>query len=232
MSGPVNIQSAGQWQDILSTTNVVIADFYADWCGPCKMIAPHFEKLSKEHSKPKKVAFCKIDVDSLSSISRTYGVSAMPTFIIFHGGQPIETIRGANPPALTSAISKAVKLPAKPGHGAGHSFQTPGRTLGGQGVGSGTTVRPSTAASLGLSLWGVAKHVATVGGLYVVSLIAVDPYKAAENSRFNMVNPPPPSQQRGGWAPSFVSGGAKKPPARAAARPSQLKTLADLGKEE
>ncbi|ROT41092.1 thioredoxin-like protein [Sodiomyces alkalinus F11] len=174
MSGPITIQSAGQWQDILSTTNVVVADFYADWCGPCKMIAPHFETLSKEHSKPKKVAFCKINVDSLSSVSRTYGVTAMPTFIIFHAGQPIETIRGANPPALTGAISKAVNLPAKPGHGAGHAFQAPGRTLGGgEGVGSSRTVRPSAAASAGFSIWAVIQHVVTVVGLYVVSLIAV-----------------------------------------------------------
>lgn len=140
------------------------------------MIAPHFEKLSKEYSKPKKVAFCKINVDSLSSVSRSHGVSAMPTFIIFHAGKAIETIRGANPPALASAISKAVNLPAKPGHGAGHAFQTPGRTLGGEGVGGGsasTVVRPSAASSVGFSLRSVLQHVVTVVGLYVVSLIAV-----------------------------------------------------------
>ncbi|KAF3351271.1 40S ribosomal protein S22 [Verticillium dahliae VDG2] len=104
MSGLISIQSPSQWQDVLNSTNVVVADFYADWCGPCNAIAPHFEKMANEYSKPKKAAFCKINVDTQSTISRAHGVSAMPTFIIFHAGKPIETIRGANPPALATAI--------------------------------------------------------------------------------------------------------------------------------
>lgn len=104
---------------------------YADWCGPCKMIAPHYERLAKEHSRPKKVAFAKVNVDSQSSVARSNNVAAMPTFKIFHGGNCVETIKGANPSALTEAITKAVRLAdAAPGGKSGDAFKSPGRTLG------------------------------------------------------------------------------------------------------
>src|SRR6478752_1648870 len=93
------------------------------------MIAPTFEALAKEHSRPKKVAFAKVNVDNQSGIARAQGVSAMPTFKIFHNGTCIETIKGANPPALTAAINNAVKLG---GPATGNVFKTPGRTLGGE----------------------------------------------------------------------------------------------------
>jgi len=104
---------------------------YADWCGPCKMIAPHFERLAKENSIDKKVAFAKVNVDSQSTIAKTNGVSAMPTFKIFHNGTCVETIKGANPSDLSDAIGKATKLANTPGGRAGDVFKTPGRTLGG-----------------------------------------------------------------------------------------------------
>jgi thioredoxin 1 len=144
---------------------------YADWCGPCKTIAPHFEKLSKEYSKPKQVAFCKINVDNHSSISRTHGVTAMPTFIIFHGGQAIETIKGANPPALAAAITKAIALPPKAGGGA--AFKTPGRTLGGEGVGGRGPAAAAGGPIFGFYLTDILKHVFAVLGLYFVSVLAV-----------------------------------------------------------
>ncbi|KAL6697530.1 P-loop containing nucleoside triphosphate hydrolase protein [Trichoderma pleuroticola] len=131
MSGPINIGSDGEWQSLLSGTTVVVADFYADWCGPCKMIAPHFERLAKEHSRPNKVAFAKVNVDNQANIARTNGVTAMPTFKIFHNGTAVETIRGANPSALTEAITKAVSL--SDGGKVEDVFKTPGRTLGGDG---------------------------------------------------------------------------------------------------
>ncbi|OLN96478.1 Thioredoxin [Colletotrichum chlorophyti] len=215
----VNIQSAGQWQGILSSTNVVIADFYADWCGPCKMIAPHFERLAKEHTKPSKVAFCKINVDNQSSIARTHGVSAMPTFIVFHRGQAVETIKGANPPALTQAIQNALKLADK-GGASGASFNTPGRTLGGDKPPRASLQRP-----VQWQLSNIFSGIISFIGLYIVSLFAIDPHKAAEMSQFNRVNPPPPaakSTQSAGAGP-----GRRQPPKAAG-----FKTLADLGGDE
>ncbi|WYZ39571.1 hypothetical protein EsH8_III_001485 [Colletotrichum jinshuiense] len=212
----VNIQSAAQWQGILSGTNVVIADFYADWCGPCKMIAPHFERLAKEYTKPNKVAFCKINVDNQSGIARTHGVSAMPTFIVFHGGQAVETIKGANPPALTQAIQNALKLPDKGGRSAA-SFNTPGRTLGDQPPRAGLQ-RP-----VQWQLSGIFSTIITFIGLYLVSLFSIDPYKAAEMSQFNRVNPPPPVVK---------SAKGAGPGTRQAPRGPAIKTLADLGGDE
>lgn len=135
---------------------------YADWCGPCKQIAPTFEALAKQHSRPKKVAFAKINVDSQSGIARAQGVSAMPTFKIFHNGTCVETIKGANPPALTAAINNAVKLG---GPTTGDVFKTPGRTLGGDSR--------SAPLSKRLNLKGIFDALIVFVGLYVVSLFSV-----------------------------------------------------------
>ncbi|KAF5678020.1 37S ribosomal Rsm22 [Fusarium circinatum] len=197
MSGPINIASESEWSSLLSGTNVVIADFYADWCGPCKMIAPTFEALAKEHSRPKKVAFAKVNVDNQSGIARAQGVSAMPTFKIFHNGTCIETIKGANPPALTAAINNAVKLGGPP---TGNVFKTPGRTLGGE----------SRSASLSKQwdLKAVFDALIAFFGLYFVSLLTFDPYKSAEESPFNVHRKTAPRNTGG----SQSVGGARAPP--------------------
>jgi len=101
------------------------------------MIAPHYERLAKEHSRPKKVAFAKVNTDNQSDVARSNGISAMPTFKIFHKGACVETIKGANPSALNDAVTKAVKL-AGGGATAGELLKSPGRTLGGDS-GSGSS---------------------------------------------------------------------------------------------
>ncbi|RGP64674.1 37s ribosomal rsm22 [Fusarium longipes] len=209
MGGPISIGSESEWSSVLSGTNVVIADFYADWCGPCKMIAPTFEALAKEHSSPKKVAFVKVNVDSQSGIARAQGVSAMPTFKIFHNGTCVETIKGANPPALTAAIKNAVKLG---GPVTGDVFKTPGRTLGGDAR--------SAPLSKRWNLKSIFNALITFFGLYFVSLLSFDPYKSAEKSPFNIHRKPAP---RSSGSSGQGAGGARAPPR------SSFKTLADLG---
>ncbi|KAI8680057.1 Thioredoxin domain-containing protein [Fusarium keratoplasticum] len=196
MTGPISIGSESEWSSLLSGTNVVIADFYADWCGPCKMIAPTFDSLAKEHSSPRKVAFAKVNVDSQAGIARSNGVSAMPTFKIFHNGTCIETIRGANPPALTAAINNAVKLggATKPGD----AFKTPGRTLGGE--------TKSASLARQWSLKALMDMFVTFFGLYFVSLFSFDSYKAAEKSVFNIYRQPTVQTSSGGTV-----GGASRP---------------------
>ena len=110
---------------------------------------------------PKKVAFAKINTDAQSGIARSNSITAMPTFKIFHGGNCVETIRGANPPALTAAVGKAVQLSngAKPGD----LFKSPGRTLGGEGGGGG-------GGMMGWDLNGIINMVIVAVGLYLVSL--------------------------------------------------------------
>ncbi|KAI1323627.1 mitochondrial small ribosomal subunit Rsm22-domain-containing protein [Xylariaceae sp. FL0255] len=202
--GVVNISSQGEWQRILGSSTIVVTDFYADWCRPCKMIAPTFESLATKFSKPGKITFCKVNVDNQQSIAQSHGVSAMPTFLIFKSGSVIETIRGANPPGLTAAVEKAVKLAATAAPGA--SFGTPGRTLGAGGAGSGSAApRRTSGQSLsgrlaGFSSFNIINALLTFFGLYFTSLFSFDPYKAAERSEFNLLNP------RASAAPAGKSG--------------------------
>jgi len=217
MSGPVSIGSTAEWQSLLDSTTVVIADFYADWCGPCKQIAPHFERLAKEHSRPKKVAFAKVNVDSQSTIARTQGVAAMPTFKIFHNGACVETIKGANPSALTEAISKAVSLANTPGGNAGEIFKTPGRTLGGGQTAGG-----------GIDFGKLINIVIMFVGLYFVSLLSFDGYKAAESSRFNKHQTPAPAKKGPVSAGTRGAEAKASGSARAAQKPA-FRTLSDLG---
>lgn len=142
---------------------------YADWCGPCKMIAPHFESLATKYTKPKRIAFVKVDVEKLRDVASQHGVRAMPTFIIFKNGSPIETIQGANPPKLTQAVENAVKL-AGPSVGSG--FSAPGRTLGGSGAG-GSASRQSLRRPLSWDLNNFINAIIGFFGLYLVSLFTV-----------------------------------------------------------
>ncbi|KAI0008319.1 hypothetical protein F4779DRAFT_628565 [Xylariaceae sp. FL0662B] len=172
MSATVNISSSNEWQRILGSSTVVVTDFYADWCGPCKMVAPTFESLSTKYSKPGKITFCKVNVDNQQSIAQSHGVRAMPTFLIFKNGSVIDTIQGANPPALTAAVEKAVKLAGTSAPGA--SFKTPGRTLGAAPSGAPTR---STGRSLGGRPWKFSPFhffnaILTFFGLYFVSLFS------------------------------------------------------------
>jgi len=217
---PVEIGSTGEWDRALSSNAVVVADFHATWCGPCKMIAPTFESLSTKYAKPGKIAFCKIDVDAQRDIASRYSVRSMPTFIIFRSGSEHKRIAGADPGKLTNEVSEAVKLA---GAAAAPSFSTPGRALGvssGQKLGSG-----GRRGGGGWSIPSPTKFLnalITFFGLYFASLITFDPYKAAENSQFNVNRrdaPQPPirgsGQKVGSAAPPRPSGG--------------VRTLKDLG---
>ncbi|GAV29825.1 hypothetical protein PMKS-003330 [Pichia membranifaciens] len=85
---------------------IAFVDFYATWCGPCKMISPYVEKFSEMH---KTVDFYKVDVDEATEVARDFGISAMPTFLLFKHGKVIEKIVGANPQGINSALIKATQ---------------------------------------------------------------------------------------------------------------------------
>lgn len=139
---------------------------YADWCGPCKQIAPIFQRLATQHASPKKVAFAKVNVDSQPEVAQQNRVSAMPTFKIFQNGSCIQTIQGADPTGLSQAVAKAVQLAgAGKAHEAG--FKTPGRTLGGE-----SASRPSSAVS-SLQLGNLLSTLISFIGLYLVSFFSV-----------------------------------------------------------
>jgi len=136
------------------------------------MIAPTFESLSTKYSKPNKIAFCKVDVDSQGEVAQQYSVRAMPTFLILHNGSVIKTIQGANPPALTSAVEAAVKLAVS---GGGASFTSQGHRLGGSGIPTPRAAGSNNAVSrpLNWSLNGIINALITFLGLYFTSLFSV-----------------------------------------------------------
>lgn len=79
---------------------------YADWCGPCKAIAPLYEKLSSTLSKPNLVTFTKVNTETQQDIAKAYAVTAMPTFIMFRHGQVAHKVQGADPMKLQSLVQK------------------------------------------------------------------------------------------------------------------------------
>merc|ERR1711990_352795 len=89
--------------DELVKTGPVIIDFTATWCGPCKMIGPYFEELSGDAGK---LTFIKVDVDAAEDISGKCGISAMPTFQVWQGGEKVDEIIGASKEKLAALVAK------------------------------------------------------------------------------------------------------------------------------
>jgi thioredoxin len=89
-----HITSVEQFKQVMNTPLVVI-DFYADWCGPCKAFAPLYDNFSSQ-TQFKKILFCKLNVDELPEISEALGISAMPTFMTFYNKTKRASIKGAD----------------------------------------------------------------------------------------------------------------------------------------
>ena len=93
--------------EVLKSDIPVLVDFYADWCGPCKMMAPVVEKIDAEYGGKVKVG--KINVDENPEIAGNYGVMTIPTIMVIKGGQVVEKTIGVQPKkALTNAVEKAL----------------------------------------------------------------------------------------------------------------------------
>lgn len=80
-------------QDVLDSATPVVVDFWAPWCGPCKIVSPTIEELAKDYEG--KVVVGKLNVDENLQISGQYGVMSIPTVMIFKGGQPVKSMVGA-----------------------------------------------------------------------------------------------------------------------------------------
>jgi thioredoxin 1 len=106
---PWQVKTLDEAKDIISKATeegkLVVIDFTATWCGPCKMIAPVYEELSdSEEMKKLGVVFLKVDVDENQDTAAEYNVSAMPTFIFIKGGEVKDRLMGANAPRLNEMI--------------------------------------------------------------------------------------------------------------------------------
>jgi thioredoxin 1 len=97
----VNVTDQSFKDDVLSSDKLVLVDFWAAWCGPCRMVAPVLEEIAAEHADTLTVA--KLDVDANPATSRDYQVLSIPTLILFKGGEPVKQIIGAKPKAALLA---------------------------------------------------------------------------------------------------------------------------------
>ncbi len=103
---PITITDQNFNSEVLKSDTPVLIDFWAVWCGPCRMIAPIVEELAIEYSGKLKVG--KLNVDNNQQTSINYGVRSIPTLLIFKGGQLIDTIIGAVPKAQIVQRLKSV----------------------------------------------------------------------------------------------------------------------------
>jgi len=94
--------------EVVKSTQPVVVDFYADWCGPCKMIAPVIHQLSEEYKG--RVKFVKVDTDANQELAAQFGIMSIPTVMFFSKGKVEDIVVGAVPSAiLKSKVESLVK---------------------------------------------------------------------------------------------------------------------------
>lgn len=102
-SEPVHVESVEQFSDVTTDYDVVLVDFYADWCGPCNMLEPTVEAIARRTD----AAVAKVDIDQHQGLATQYGVRSVPTLLLFADGEQVEQVVGVQDEAtLTKLVER------------------------------------------------------------------------------------------------------------------------------
>lgn len=95
MTAPITVTDATFEDEVLKSDTPVLVDFWADWCGPCRMIAPVLDQIAEEHDG--RIRIAKLDYDANPQTPGKYGVMGLPTLLLYKNGEVVEQIVGAKP---------------------------------------------------------------------------------------------------------------------------------------
>jgi len=103
---PIKVQQDDFDRTVLGSSAPVLVDFYADWCAPCKMVAPLMDELA--HEQVGKILIVKIDTDAAPDVALKYEIRSIPTLILFQDGKEVERSLGFEPERLRDLVQRAV----------------------------------------------------------------------------------------------------------------------------
>ena len=104
---PKNVTTASFQADVLQNPKPVLVDFWAEWCGPCRMVSPIVDQIGEEHAA--KLDVVKLNVDDHPSIAMEYGITGIPALMVFKDGKIAKSIVGAKPkPALEADLAEFI----------------------------------------------------------------------------------------------------------------------------
>ena len=107
MSNAVEVTDANFQELVLDSTDTIMVDFWAEWCGPCRAVSPILDAIASEHAD--KIKVVKLNVDDNPAMAMKYQITSIPAMKVFKGGQVVKTVIGAKPkPALEADLAEFI----------------------------------------------------------------------------------------------------------------------------